>query len=70
MVSCFFNFSANDRVIWLAPNTKSVYAVFLGTEVKADGNVWAQIKPLPGLNNQQWNGDSMFVLADQIVPAF
>ncbi len=65
-----FSFSVGEKVIWLAPATRSVYANFCGLEVKADGNQWAKIQPLPGMQNEKWDGNYLTVLADQIVPAF
>ncbi len=64
-----FSFSIGEKVIWLAPATRSIYATFLGVELKDDGNEWAKIQPLPGMS-ERFSGEAMMVLADQLVPAF
>ncbi len=32
-----------DKVVWMAPKTRSMYATFVSTEVKADGKEWSII---------------------------
>lgn len=68
MVSSFFSFVVGERVIWLAPATKSLYAIFNGFEIKADGNQYAVITTLPGMANEPVM--NFTVLADQIIPAW
>ena len=70
MIAPFFSFNIGDRVIWLAPNTRSVLAKYIGEEGKADGNIYVRIIPLPSVANELWSGESMDVLGDQVVPAF
>lgn len=70
-VSPFFSFNVGERVIWLAPNTRSVFAEYVGEERKADGNIYVRIKPIPSLLGDAWViGEFMDVLGDQVVPAF
>jgi hypothetical protein len=68
MVVSFFDFQIGDRVIWNAPVTRSMYAIFNGYEVKADGNEYAKITTLPGMSGEPVM--RMEVLADQLVPAW
>jgi len=71
MVSPFFSFNSGDRVIWLAPNTSSVFAEYVGEDRKADGNIYIRIRPLPSMSGGSWVlGEFMEVLGDQVVPAF
>ena len=39
----FFTFKEGDKVVWMAPKTRSMYATFVSTEVKADGKEWSII---------------------------
>jgi len=70
MIAPFFSFNSGDKVIWLAPNTRSIFAQYIGEDRKADGNIYVRIMPLPSASNEKWSGESMEVLGDQIVPAF
>lgn len=68
VVSSFFSFSVGERVIWLAPATRSMYAVFNGFVCKADGNQYAKITTLPGVADEQVM--KFEVLADQLIPSW
>jgi len=70
MSTSYFSFSTDERVIWMAPKTRSIYAIYKGSEVKADGNEYAVIQPLPGIHDEKWSGESMTVLAEQLVPVY
>jgi hypothetical protein len=70
MSVCLFGFSANERVIWNCPNTRSVYAIFRKMELKEDGNEYAIITPLAGIADERWDGENMCILAEQLIPAF
>ena len=70
MSSFYFSFSIDERIVWMAPNTRSIYAVYKGSEVKPDGNEYAIIQPLPGVNNEKWDGEQMVVPADQLIPVY
>ena len=68
--SSMFKFNANDKVIWLAPATRSIYASYVSSEIKADGNEWITLMPLPAMANAKFSGDAFVVLAEQVIPAF
>jgi|LakMenEpi03Aug12_release.lakeMendotaPanAssembly.Ray.scaffolds.fasta_scaffold4080189_1 hypothetical protein len=68
MVVLSFNFKVGEQVIWLAPQTKSQYAIFNGVEVKADGNEYASITTLPAMSGEPVMNFN--VLADQLIPAW
>jgi len=54
----------------MAPKTRNVYAIYKGSEVKADGNEYAIIQPLPGIHNEMWSSGCFHVLAEQLVPVY
>ena len=62
------NYSANEKVIWLCENTRSLYANFVSYDSKLDGSIWAKIEVLPSLSNSK--PYLLTVPLEQIVPAF
>ena len=58
----FFTFKEGDKVVWMAPQTRSMYATFISTEVKADGKEYSVIA-LP-------EGGRITVMSCDLTPAW